>query len=615
MKNESVKRKILVFVITAAFILGLVSCKNTNDNMQDDNRITLPQMTMPQITTPVITLPVVTITTKPEETEAIDPFAEKMTITWLVGINSSHLYEEGRWDELELEKLFNVELKLWNVLVNPDDTEEIDMMLAAGDVPDYGFYFKDCVDLYEEGLTRSIAIRKMEEFYPSYYKKLVNDPYGYELNRVKNQKTEYYGFTSFSCLSTYAEQVPMWRLDWLQKAGYKLTNIVAFTPEAYPQYKNNVYFSNTKFTLEDVKEIYRAFTEDDPDGNGLDDTYGSVFTGTALDVYNTYAMFGYTENEDYFYMDPETKDYVPYFAYSAYRDCLKFLTEMLDRGFMRPLSGPKNVDELLNAWKSGKTGFMNAFSGASVLGYDERVTEKPPYSILQSQPEAVFVITPAPGVEGKLMPYRSFDWNPLYTYTVGAQVTDDKLERLMRILEYTYFGENWMRYKLGIEGVHYVWAGEPYKSAIILDKPENIPPKYSGLGTPVFGQFGNIDFVGDIKSYFEYDGFTTQFVNYFDHYNQGGYYDNSFWIRPGKYYSEYTMPSTLYDRFTAIKNDTYEDVMAVHSDFVKKVWAGEIIRMDNEWDEYIRQIYAAGLRSWVDIWNNKQIDTYDSTKE
>ncbi|HBN84517.1 MAG TPA: hypothetical protein DDZ89_11800, partial [Clostridiales bacterium] len=439
-----------------------------------------------------------------------------------------------------------------------------------------------------------------------------SDPLGQQLNQVKGEKNEYYGFTSFSCLSTYAEYVPMWRLDWLKEAGYKMTNLVPLTSEAYPEFVNKVYFSNTKFTLEDVKEIYRAFTQDDPDGNGLDDTYGSVYTGTDSDVYNSYVMFGFVNDENYFYLDPELEDYVPYFAYSPYRDCLKFITEMLDRGFMRPLPDNNAVEEELSAvWKNGKIGFMNAISGSSILGFDEQAMNRLPLSILQSDPEATFVVTPAPGTDGKFKPYRTFDWNPECTYPVGIQVSDEKLERLMQILEYSYFGEDWLRYKLGISGVHYVWAGEPLQSSVIMDKPENIPPKYSGLGTPVFGQFGNIDFIDDTKIYFGYDAFTTQLVTYFDHYNQGGYYANSFWIRPGKYYSEYTMPETLYDRFTVTKEKTYKDIMAVHDDFVKKVWAGEIIHMDNEWDEYIRQIYGAGLKSWVDIWNSKQIDTFD----
>ncbi|HBN84409.1 MAG TPA: hypothetical protein DDZ89_11245, partial [Clostridiales bacterium] len=170
----SMKRKILAFVMATVILIGLVSCKKTNDNTQNENRITLPQMTMTQTTAPIITLPVITTTPKVEETEEVDPFAEKMTITWLVGINSSHQYEEDRWDELELEEKFNVDIKLWNVLIDSEDKEEVKMMLAAGDVPDYGFYFMSGRDLYEQGLARSVNLRKMEVFYPSYYKKLVS---------------------------------------------------------------------------------------------------------------------------------------------------------------------------------------------------------------------------------------------------------------------------------------------------------------------------------------------------------------------------------------------------------------------------------------------------------
>jgi putative aldouronate transport system substrate-binding protein len=608
--GKQMKRSVLILVLTAVFLFGFTACKK-DGNIQQESRVTLPQMTLPsQTTTYVFTLPVVTTTTT-EETEEEDPFSEKMTITWLTGTGSSHEYIDGRWDELELEEKFNIDLVMWKVFIDPVDTEEVQMMLAAGDVPDYGFYYADAKELYEAGMIRTIPVRLMEKYYPSYYQRLLDEPLGFDLNKA-DRAGEFYGFTSFSCLAYYSETVPLWRLDWLQKYNYRMYNLTPVKSWAYPQYEKNLYFSNIKFTEEDVKEIFRAFTEDDPDGNGIDDTYGSVYAGPDRNVYDFYAMFGFDSDENFFYLNKETGDYVPYFAYSGYREALKFLTQMLDRGFMRRIPENGNTEEQLNAlWASGKIGFMNAFSGSSILGYHEKAAERPPLSILKSDPNATFVVTPPPGREGKLKSYRVFNWDPEHTYIVGAQVSDEKLIRLMQLLEYAYFGEDWLRYRFGLEGVHYVWAGEPYVSPMILDSPENIPPKYAGLGTSVFGQFGNIHFVPDIKAYFGYDAFTSQMANYFEQYNAGGYYASNLWIRPAKYYSEYTVPSVLYDRFRAVKERTYENIQAVHENFLAKVFAGEILHMDNEWKDYINEIYNAGLKEWTDIWNSKQIDTFD----
>jgi putative aldouronate transport system substrate-binding protein len=341
--GKQMKRSVLILVLTAVFLFGFTACKK-DGNIQQESRVTLPQMTLPsQTTTYVFTLPVVTTTTT-EETEEEDPFSEKMTITWLTGTGSSHEYIDGRWDELELEEKFNIDLVMWKVFIDPVDTEEVQMMLAAGDVPDYGFYYADAKELYEAGMIRTIPVRLMEKYYPSYYQRLLDEPLGFDLNKA-DRAGEFYGFTSFSCLAYYSETVPLWRLDWLQKYNYRMYNLTPVKSWAYPQYEKNLYFSNIKFTEEDVKEIFRAFTEDDPDGNGIDDTYGSVYAGPDRNVYDFYAMFGFDSDENFFYLNKETGDYVPYFAYSGYREALKFLTQMLDRGFMRRIPENGNTEE------------------------------------------------------------------------------------------------------------------------------------------------------------------------------------------------------------------------------------------------------------------------------
>ncbi len=607
------KRIMLVFIVIIALLVSMTACTKIENDPQNEVT-TSPTNTTPDITTKapaVTTTQVQTTTTKKEETQIVNPFAEKMTINWLLGTYSSHLYEEGRWDELELEEKFNIDLKMWNVQIDSSNMEQIQMMLAAGDVPDYGFYYTTGRYLVENGLGRTINLNMIKEYYPSYYKMLNTDPVGLEFNKVEDAENEYYGFTGDTVMANYTGHVPMWRLDWLESLGYKLDNLVPLSFYAHTGYDNNVYFSNTKFSVDDVKEIYRAFTEDDPDGNGVDDTYGSAFSNTWYDVYTAYGMFGYDTDGNHFYKDPNTGDYVPYYAYTPYKENLKFLTEMINNGYMRRIPGLVSYyDELIATWRTGKTGFMNALSGSSILGYNLQAVNRPPLSILETEPDAKFVITPTPGV-GKFRPYWTFNWSEGYTHPVGINVDDTKLIRLMQLLEYAYFGDNWLRYKWGIEGIHYKWAGEAFNSPLIKTDPNIIPVKYAGKGTNVFGQFGNISFVTDDKVYNDYDAFTIQMVDYFDQYSEGGWKSNKLWIRPGKYFSNFTMPSSLFEKFKTLRTETNAEISAVHSDFSKRVWGGQIANMDTEWEQYIEQIYAAGLNLWVKIWNDDQIKTFD----
>jgi hypothetical protein len=322
-------------------------------------------------------------------------------------------------------------------------------------------------------------------------------------------------------------------------------------------------------------------------------------------------MFGFDQDGNHFYRDPVTGDYVPYYAYTKYKENLQYVTEMLEKGYyVRNPNLEPYVNELKATWATGKTGYMCMLSGPRILGYTD-MYEWPPASVCQKDPDAKFVVTPVPGEDGKFRPYWTFNWSEGYTYPIGYNCDDAKLARLFQILEYAYFGENWLRYKWGIEGIHYKWTGTPFESPIVMTPAEQIPPQYAGKNQIGVGHFGNGNFVSDNKVYFSFDAFNNQFIDYWNIYNPGGYKSDNLWIRPDKYYSAFTMPDELFDEFKTLRDETSSSINTVHSDFRKKAFAGQISNFDAEWTQYIEQIYAAGLQQWVDIWNRDEVKTYD----
>jgi putative aldouronate transport system substrate-binding protein len=604
--------KKLSIVLAFVMLVSFVACSSQSEApaQTTTGAITTKAQTSAVTTTAAAT----TTTTKADATtEVQNPFAEKMTINWLVGTYSSHLYEEGRWDELELEEKFNVDIKMWNILVDSNNMEQVQMMLAAGDVPDYGFYYTTGKYMYDNGLGRTIPLKMIQQYYPSYYKLIQEDPLGLSFNLVEGTTDEYYGLALYTPLSRHTGWVPMWRLDWLENLGYEMDNLTVMVSALNPdRWNDRVYFSTTKFTVDEVEELLRAFTEDDPDGNGVDDTYGSPFANSAYDRYISYNMFGFDQDASHFYKDPVTGDYVPYFAYTPYKDNLSFLMRMLDKGYMRWIPGELAYHlELRAIWNTGKVGFMNTLGAPRVLGlgYSDG-NEWPPANILNNvDPNATFVITPVPGENGNFRPHQAFNWSTMM-YLVG-NVSDEKLARIFQMIEYAYFGEDWMRYKWGIEGVHYQWSGESMNSPIIFTDPEKIPPKYAGKGTTAFGQFGNLNFIDNINVYFNFDAFYIQFIEYWNQYSPDGWFGDSLWILPDKLYSQYTMPADKYEEFTELRNETNSQINTVHSEFTKRVWGGQISNIDSEWEQYIDQIYAAGLSEWVKFWNSDDIKTYN----
>ncbi len=548
---------------------------------------------------------------KKTETSTDNPFEEFMTITWLVGAYTNHLLEEGRWDELELEEKFNVNIQPWKVRIDSAQMEQVHMMLAAGDVPDYGHYYTSGLYLYENGMGRTVPLDMIKQYYTGYYKLLLNDPAGFTFNLVEGKDDEFYGLAMYNAFSHYSGWVPMWRLDWLEALGYKLDNLeVMISPINPDRWNDRLYFSTTKFTINQVKDILKGFTENDPDGNGIDDTYGSAFANSAYDNYISYNMFGFDRNSSLMYKDPTTNDFVPYFAYTYYKDSLMFLTEMINLGYLRNVPGKEEYWlELRETWNSAKTGFMNTLGPPRVLGLGYSDGDSwPPAAILNDvDPNAKFVITPCAGENGAYRPHSTFNWSTMM-YCIG-DVSDEKLERLFRLLDYSYFSDNWIRYKWGIEGVHYKWYGEPFKSAVVFTDPANIPLKYKG-SIDEFGHFGNMNFITDVRITFNFDAFFVQWIDYWERYSSDGWFGDEIWLRPDKLYSAQTMPIEKFNEFKALREQTINDISAVHNDFTKRVWAGQIADINAEWSQYITQIYAAGLDKWVKIWNDDEVKSY-----
>jgi hypothetical protein len=86
--------------------------------------------------------------------------------------------------------------------------------------------------------------------------------------------------------------------------------------------------------------------------------------------------------------------------------------------------------------------------------------------------------------------------------------------------------------------------------------------------------------------------------------------DDRFWIRPDKYYARFMMPEDKYEDFKKLKDETQLQIDAVRNDFMNRLFSGQIAKIDTEWEQYIQQLYAAGLEEWVKIWNSDDVKEY-----
>ncbi|MBD2846517.1 extracellular solute-binding protein [Paenibacillus sp. IB182496] len=106
-----------------------------------------------------------------------------------------------------------------------------------------------------------------------------------------------------------SQDIPLIRQDWLDRLGL-----------------------DAPTTTEELYEVAKAFTDDDPDGNGTDDTYGIQIAGNNLDgTWSLKMAFG-VDNQ---WMEEDGK-VIPYFESAGYRDYLAYMQRLFREGAIDP---------------------------------------------------------------------------------------------------------------------------------------------------------------------------------------------------------------------------------------------------------------------------------------
>lgn len=277
--------RLVSMLVLVGVMFSLIACSQSTKEPEATTTTAAATTTTKTTTKAVTTTKAATTTAAATTTKAVEvnPFAEHFEISWIGIIGDT--YEEGGFDELMLEEKYNIDLKPWQV--STYDPEGITMMLAAGDMPDISHLDHSpwaAPKMYEQGLTRLINIEMYKKYFPYYYQLMLqNEPTSMIHNNVKNEdgtlSDNFYGI-SYCVDNKWYYNVPLARLDWLENIGYglpeKVLTPITLTDEKLGKYSGQTYITNHIWTFEEMNDIFRAFTEDDPDGNGEDDTYGGV---------------------------------------------------------------------------------------------------------------------------------------------------------------------------------------------------------------------------------------------------------------------------------------------------------------------------------------------------
>lgn len=372
------KKQSLLLMLCALLVITLITaCSNNNANQGTEASSPPPSETA---------------ATEPEA--SADPFAEKHTITMATGTYANPVpANEGAGIDAINEK-FNVDYKVsmtpmaqWN--------EVLPVRIAGGNVPDL---------IGMNATTNFVSWAKEGAFLPlnDFLNQDIYESFKLVPQRVWDQMSvdgQIYGIPKYFA-SSYG-RMPMIRQDWLDNLGLSM-------PTNY----------------EELKAVAIAFTNDDPDQNGQDDTYG---IGLASNLLFDYALGGQWSPQAFINKNAEGQ-LIPGEITEQGRERIQFLRDLYEAGAI-----PRDwaVTPLADTRK-------HFFSGQFGI-YEDQAYDRGSASykaLAEISPNArLSVIPPFVGSDGQSGYLALGGFNGFWVLSAELKDQPEKVERILRMLD------------------------------------------------------------------------------------------------------------------------------------------------------------------------------------
>ncbi len=365
----------------------------------------------------------------------VDDPAERLEISWM-SIPRHPTAREGTWIEKRLEARFNVEFK-------PLFTSHFAYMrrrplvFAGGNVPDL-FYAGDPVVVQKDahhGYALPIPYEVIQKHAPNYVRYL--NQYAPSAWLYAYWKGANYGIPTWG--SSLGYPVPgIWRMDWLRNVG----------------------IDKVPATLDEMYAALWKFRHEDPDGNGIRDTYGMCPNAQAWfnvfgEVFGAYGIVPHGWMLD----DGEV---VWGGTRPEVKEILGFLRKWYADGLIDPdfaIGQIKSSPMPYQKFVSGKTGYL--FGYGSYGSFDAYNKASLVSVIAELQPGAEVVVGPFPAGPEGLRGGRVWS-TAAHVFVFGKQVAaaPEKVVRMLKIFEALAVEETlFVEVRMGQRGVH--WDFDP----------------------------------------------------------------------------------------------------------------------------------------------------------
>lgn len=317
-------------------------------------------------------------------------------------------------------------------------------------------------------------------------------------------------------------------------------------------------------TIEEFSNVLRAFTEDDPDGNGVKDTYGMIVTDYLDGPLNNLAIWMGAPNG--WGLD-ENGELKPAFMFDEWKETLKLMKSWYDAGYINADMATYSSDKWNEQFLSGQAGVI-----IDVADRARRVAQ----NIADLNPNAVvdvfgFVKKDADS-DPRTLPTTGYDG--YFVIPKASVATEEDLDLVLSVLDKANDAEaeNLMNY--GLEGVHYTIDEEGYA---VKEEDESLQKEYNDLN-----QFA-MNIVGE--------GLTTRYTVEVAKKTDEVYEENRKWVvaNPVEPYISETYST---------KGPQLDAIMAEAN---TKFIVGQIT--EEEWDAQVQRWLSQGGQGVIDDYN------------
>ena len=301
--------------------------------------------------------------------------------------------------------------------------DRVKVLVSSGNMPDLVHYGADifATQWAQEGLVLDVTDRIAN--YPNLSANISKEQYG---DCIFLPDGRIYGIPKPNSYDKWGFLI---NKKWLDKLGLKPPKTVA-----------------------EFVEVCRAFTNNDPDGNGRNDTYGATFSAqqSSMDsgiwhLRNDFFSMAYSISAWHWGMPDVDRSAKLRPLKSQYADYMRQLRAMYEEGIIDREFITHNADECYEKIAQGRVGIV----GVSQTNYTTGVLEK--YSMNLDD----FIYCPPLVLDASKKPMYAVPPSNWMAYYVKKATTPEKQDGALRVLDWGNSEKGFTALQLGIAGTHY----------------------------------------------------------------------------------------------------------------------------------------------------------------